>query len=164
MYPVVDKFLSLPTGLIVIIAVALWSCIAVFVNVVIVPILCGRDGKKLVKFEAEVTSQIALAFGLLISFNAVWIWDRSDRVHAAVIAEASALTTVLDDSENLNDPAQAKEVRDTVAVYARSLIEKEWPTMRGKPLPLTRPAEMIKLRVLAKKSGDPNMIDAVNAA
>ena len=164
MYPVVDTFLSLPTGLIVIIAVALWSCIAVFVNLVIVPILCGRDGKKLGKFEAEVTSQIALAFGLLISFNAVWIWDRSDRVHAAVIAEASALTIVLDDSENLNDPAQAKEVRDMVAVYARSLIEKEWPTMRGKPLPLTRPAEIIKLRVLAKKSGDSNMIDAVNTA
>ena len=36
--------------------------------------------------------------------------------------------------------------------------------MRGKPLPLTRPAEIIKLRALAKKSGDLNMIDAVNTA
>lgn len=164
MYPVVDKFLSLPTGLIVILAIAPWSCIAVFVNLVVVPILCGRDGKKLGKFEAEVTSQIALAFGLLMSFNAVWIWDRSDRVHAAVITEASALTTVLDDSENLGNVAQAKEIRDMVAVYSRSLIEKEWPTLGGKPLPLTRPAEMLKLRVLAQASGDANMVEAVNLA
>ena len=108
MYPVVDKFLSFPTPVIVIAAIALWSCVAVIVNILIVPILCGRDGKKLVKFEAEVTSQIALAFGLLISFNAVWIWDRGDRVHAAVNDEAAALTALLDDCEGLSDPARLK--------------------------------------------------------
>ena len=61
MYPVVDKFLSFPTPVILVLAVLLWAAIAVFVNLVVVPILCGRDGKKLGKFEAEVTSQIALA-------------------------------------------------------------------------------------------------------
>ena len=164
MYPVIDKFLSFPTPVILVIAVLLWSAIAVFINLVIVPILCGRDGKKLGKFEAEVTSQIALAFGLLISFNAVWIWDRGERVHAAVIDEASALITVLDDCENLSDPAQAKEIRQTVAEYTRNLIEKEWPLLTGPPFSITRSREIIKLRDLAKKSGDSDMIEGIKSA
>ena len=164
MYPVVDKFLSFPTPVIVIAAIALWSCVAVIVDIWVVPILCGSNGKKLVKFEAEVTSQIALAFGLLISFNAVWIWDRGDRVHAAVNDEAAALTALLDDCDGLSDPARGKEIRETVAVYTRNLIQTEWPKLSGKPFAVVRPVEITKLRELAKNSGDPNMLEVVKSA
>ena len=149
MFPLFDAFLALPAVVIMLCVVMFWGTVAISVHRVIVPYLCGADGKKLVKFEAEVTSQIAVAFGLLLSFNAVWVWDRGDRVNHAVVDEALALATALDDSESMLTAEQSQQTRLAVGNYAHFLVEQEWPTLNDAHAVRTRPAELIALRKAA---------------
>lgn len=160
MFQSLEAFLSLPIPLIALIMLALWGGIALAVHAVVVPRLCGPDGKRLGRFEAEVTSQIALAFGLLISFNAVWLWDRGDRVREAVIGEAAALQTVLDESEQLPNRA---EILAAVHDYARDCVEREWPLLSHSAATTDRTPQTIRLRVLARDTNGP-VHDAIVAA
>ncbi len=164
MFPLFDAFLALPAVVIMLCVVMFWGTVAISVHRVIVPYLCGADGKKLVKFEAEVTSQIAVAFGLLLSFNAVWVWDRGDRVNHAVVDEALALATALDDSESMLTAEQSQQTRLAVGNYAHFLVEQEWPTLNDAHAVRIRPAELIALRKCARVTGDADLIDAVDAA
>ncbi len=164
MFPLFDAFLALPAVVIMICVVTFWGTVAALVHRVVVPYLCGTDGKQLGKFEAEVTSQIAVAFGLLLSFNAVWVWDRGDRVNHAVINEALALATVLDDSESMLTAEQSQQVRVAVGNYAHFLIDKEWPTLNDARAVRTRPAELIALRKCARGTGDSDLSAGVSAA
>ena len=146
-----DAILSLPLPVIGLMVLAVWGVIAIAIHLWIVPRLCGADGRRLGRFEAEVTSQIALAFGLLISFNAVWLWDRGDRVRAAVIDEASALQTVLDESETL--PGR-NELLDAVAAHARRTVEEEWPLLSRSAATTDRTPEINRLRTLSSTAGE----------
>src|SRR5262245_59660306 len=87
----IDAFLSQPLWVITLVVFAIWGGIGSFAHRVLVRWIAGRDGKKLGGFEAEVVALIGLAFGLLISFNAVTVWETVDTARAAVIHEASAL-------------------------------------------------------------------------
>ena len=120
MYPIADAVLRMPTPFIALALLALWGGVAFVVHRFVVPRLCGPDGRRLGRFEAEVTSQIALAFGLLISFNAIWVWERSDRVREAVMQEASALEFVLDGHEELR--AVEAALRQAVRVCAQGSV------------------------------------------
>ena len=159
-----DALLSLPAPVIALLVAAIWGLIAFAIHRFAVPFLCGKDGRKLGKFEAEVTSQIALAFGLLISFNAVWIWDRSERVHAAVVDEAIALNSIVSDAELLEDAALRDALCAGVGAYAKHLIEVEWPTLSDSSAQRSRPAEFRALTVLVRKTNDDHMRDALNTA
>jgi len=139
-----DAFLSLPIWLISLLVLGLWGGIALVVHAVLVPRICGADGKRLGRFEA---AQVALAFGLLVSFNAVWIWDRGDRVREAVLEEASALESILDEAEfSSTDPAQRDELRKLTVSYAKAMIEVEWPRLSDGLAERERPAELRALR------------------
>ena len=146
-----DAFLSLPIWLISLLVLGLWGGIALVVHAVLVPRICGADGKRLGRFEAEVTSQIALAFGLLISFNAVWLWDRGDRVREAVIAEAAALQTALDESEGL---ANRAEIVAAISDHARDVVEREWPLLARSDAKADRTPQIVRLRAVTRDAGD----------
>lgn len=170
MFDAIDAFLGMPTALIVLSVLLFWALIALSVHSFIVPALCGRDGRKLGKFEAEVTSQIALAFGLLISFNAVWLWDRADRVRGAIFDEAAALSRIVDDAEDLAADGKPELVvrRDAVChavkVYVDHLIEKEWPTLADSSTDRARPESLTELRATLRVSGDDAMREALEQA
>jgi Protein of unknown function (DUF4239) len=165
MTPVFDLILRMPTLAIVLLVLALWGTVAVVVHRLVVPQICGPDGKRLGRFEAEVTSQIALAFGLLISFNAVWVWDRGDRVRDAVFEEAAALESALDEAD-FNAAVSADERRTLhalVAAYTRQLIDAEWPELSHSRALLERPPQLIELRRFAARFSE-TANDAVKRA
>lgn len=164
MYPFFESFISLPAPLIAIVVCAIWGAIAFVVHRVVVPRLCGPDGRRLGRFEAEVTSQIALAFGLLLSFNAVWLWDRSDRVRAAVIDEAAALQTLLDDADLLEDATKAATVRVAVRDHALYIADIEWPTLSNSSTDPSRPASAATLRRIARDAGGTTLLEVVKSA
>lgn len=155
MSPLFDAVLRLPTPVIALFVLLVWGALAFSINRFLVPRMCGRDGKRLGRFEAEVTSQVALAFGLLVSFNAVWIWDRSDRVRDAVLEEASALEAILDEADyGATDPAQQLELRRLTAGYARAMIDVEWPRLSESSAARDRPAELRALRRFGAASSE----------
>jgi hypothetical protein len=164
MYHFLESVISLPAPVIALVVCALWGLIALAVHRLVVPWLCGPDGRKLGRFEAEVTSQIALAFGLLLSFNAVWLWDRSDRVRAAVIDEASALQTLLDDADLLEDATKAAAVRAAVRDHARYIADTEWPTLSTSSTDPSRPQTAVALRKVARDAGGTTLLDVVKSA
>lgn len=167
MFDVIDAFLAIPTPLIVVSVLLFWALIAYVVHTLVVPSLCGKDGQKLGKFEAEVTSQIALAFGLLISFNAVWLWDRSERVRGAIFDEAAALSRIVDDAEDLaadGSPelaARRDAICGAIKTYAEYLIQDEWPTLQEGTTDRARPAALSALRAVVRVSGDEAMRDSL---
>ena len=156
MNPIFDAVLALPTFVIALVLLGGWGAVAFAIHRFLVPRLCGADGKRLGRFEAEVTSQIALAFGLLVSFNAVWVWDRGDRVREAVLEEASALEAVLDEADSFTgDQAPMRAQAQTlVAAYAKATIETEWPKLSQSAATLDRPAELLELRKFGVTSTD----------
>lgn len=166
MFDAIDAFLGLPTGLIILSVLSFWALVGFTVHRIVVPALCGPDGRRLGRFEAEVTSQIALAFGLLISFNAVWLWDRSDRVRGAIYDEAAALSRIIDDAEDLAadgepaDAARRDEICRAVKSYADHLVGTEWPTLSDGSTDRARPAALTSLRATLRVSGT----DAMRAA
>ncbi|MCE2880777.1 MAG: DUF4239 domain-containing protein [Planctomycetaceae bacterium] len=164
MFRLFESFLSLPAPVIALVICALWALVALAVHRLVVPWLCGRDGRKLVRFESEVTSQIALAFGLLLSFNAVWLWDRSDRVQSAVIEEAAAMQALLDDADLLDDATQASAVRVAVRDHARYIADTEWPTLADSSTDPSRPETAVVLRKVAHSAGGAPLLDIVKAA
>lgn len=145
MNQIIDAMLTLPSPVVVLFVTGVWGLVAFVIHRFVVPALCGADGKKLGRFEAEVTSQVALAFGLLISFNAVWLWDRNERVHGAVVDEAAALSAIIDEAEDLPSAERAK-VLACVEEYARHLVETEWPTLALSATDRGRPPQLVALR------------------
>jgi len=173
MVQVFDALLALPTPVMAVIVLAFWGLVSFFVHRFVVPRLCGADGRALGRFEAEVTSQIALAFGLLISFNAVWVWERSERVQAAIHDEATALGRIIDDAEDIvtsdigaETPPLAGEkssaILRAVRTYAVDMADREWPKLTDGSVDAARPDTLKSLRATLRLHGDDVMRDALD--
>jgi hypothetical protein len=67
-------------------------------------------------------------FGLFGAFLANDIWSRNQLAHHAVIEEADAIRTLARLSEGMRSESDA--MRDSLADYARTVIEKDWPLMQ----------------------------------
>jgi len=158
-----DYVLPLPVIAVAGLLLSFWATIAIVVHVVVIPRLCGRDGRRFGAIHSEVPSLVALTLGLFVSFNAVWIWERHERVGKAIIDEATALTAILDDADGL-PPASADALRLGVANYASNLINVEWPKLARWTASNSRPDELDRLRVLVRASGDVDMLVALHRA
>lgn len=140
-----DWMLGLPVLPLGALVIGVWAGIALLVDWAIVPSLAGRGGRKLGRFEPEVASQLGLVFGLLLSFNAVTIWEQSSNAREAVLAEASALREIADLSSELSTERR-REVNLQLQAYLRHLIQGEWPRLASGSVTLDRP---LPLRALA---------------
>lgn len=149
MNQLIDAMLAWPSPVVVLFVTGIWSLVAFCIHRFVVPRICGADGRKLGRFEAEVTSQVALAFGLLISFNAVWLWDRNERVQGAVVDEAAALSSIVDEAEDL-PLEQRTAIIECVRDYARHLVDVEWPTLAESSTDRKRPPQLIALRTAVR--------------
>lgn len=159
----IDRFLALPFGVIGLIVFAVWGGIALLTHFIIVPRLAGRDGSKLGNFEAEVVALIALAFGLLISFNAVTVWETGDLARDAVIQEVAALEDAAYEVDLL-PPAEREQARASLVAYVSYIIAVEWPMLASGSAQTERPESLQKLLSHGRPAGRDDLHTAVRGA
>lgn len=123
-----DHLLALPMPFVIAILLAYWGLLAVLVHRVLVPWIAGRNGHKLGKLEAEVPAQIGLAFGLLISFIAIPVWDQHSRAEEAARTEAAMYREMLQAAADC-DEADRALITGAVGSCVRFIAFDEWPQM-----------------------------------
>ena len=123
-----DHLLALPMPCVIAILLAYWGLLAVLVHRVLVPWIAGRNGHKLGKLEAEVPAQIGLAFGLLISFIAIPVWDQHSRAEEAARTEAAMYREMWQVVADCND-ADRGDVPAALRTSVAFIAFDEWPQM-----------------------------------
>lgn len=140
-----DNFLALPMPLMVLCLLAYWGTLAYVVHRWMVPWIAGRQGQKLGRMEAEVPAQIGLAFGLLISFIAIPVWEQHSLAEEAARSEAAAyreMAEVIEDAAIAPTEPIHTALRDAVAFVVRD----EWPQLAHLLTPQVSAAPMRELR------------------
>lgn len=126
--PWVDRFLGLPLPLLALCLLGYWGCFAWIVHRTLVPWIAGREGHKLGRLEAEVPAQIGLAFGLLVSFIAIPVWEQHNLAEESARTEAA---TYREMAESIEDSEVAE--RDTLLANVRGVVDfvvtDEWPKL-----------------------------------
>lgn len=159
----IEWLLGQPLPVLAAFVLGAWGLLAILVHRVLVPRIAGHDGTRIGKFEAEVASQLGIVLGLLLSFNAVTVWEQSGAARDATLAEASALREVQEMIPEL--PAdQQGAVRSALQGYLGYLINDEWPRLGPGPLALDKPASLRLLARLGRASKNEDLHDAVAAA
>lgn len=158
-----EYLLTLPLPVMGAVVLGAWALIAILVHKVLVPRIAGPDGSRIGHFEAEVASQLGIVLGLLLSFNAVTVWEQSGAARESTLAEASALREIHELLPDLPADQQAA-VRGSLRDYLRYVIDDEWPRL-GKGDPgLNKPDSLRALARLGRESGNDDLHDAVGAA
>lgn len=124
----VDFFLSLPLPHLVGILLSYWGLIAVFVHRTMVPWIAGAEGRRLGRLEAEVPAQIGLAFGLLVSFIAMPVWEQHNLAEESARTEAAAYREM---AESIDEAAVAEspQLRGTLHRVVDFVVNTEWPQL-----------------------------------
>lgn len=159
----VEALLTLPLPLLGVVVGGVWTLLAMLVHRVLVPRIAGSDGRRLGKFEAEVASQLGIVLGLLLSFNAVTVWEQSSAARDATLAEASALREAHEVLPEIAADAQPA-LRDALESYLSYLIDDEWPRLGADAPALDKPVPLRQLSRLSRAAGDADLHDAVAAA
>ncbi|MFM7207567.1 MAG: hypothetical protein ACKO4T_12965 [Planctomycetaceae bacterium] len=123
-----DGFLALPMPLMSLCLLAYWGGLAFVVHRWLVPWIAGRHGQKLGRLEAEVPAQIGLAFGLLISFIAIAVWEQHSLAEESARTEAAAYREMAEAIEDSGDPA-AEPVRAALRDTVAFVVDEEWPQL-----------------------------------
>lgn len=159
----IDAFLAQPLWLISLVVFGAWGCVALLTHFVLVPLIAGRDGTKLGRFEAEVVALIALAFGLLISFNAVTVWQTGDMARDAVLREVASLEDAAYEVDVLPEPERAP-ARAALVAYIRYILDSEWPQLAGGTARSERPEALLALLAEGRTDGRDDLHAAVTTA
>ncbi|MFM8577359.1 MAG: hypothetical protein ACKOCN_00925 [Planctomycetaceae bacterium] len=124
----VDDFLSLPLPVLFGSLLLYWGTIAFLMHRYLVPWIAGREGRKLGRFEAEVPAQIGLAFGLLISFIAIPVWDQHNLAEETARSEAAAYREM---SEAIEDEGgdQSRHLTQSLNDVITFIVDQEWPKL-----------------------------------
>jgi len=123
-----DNLLALPMPLMVLFLLAYWGGLAYVVHRWLVPWIAGRTGQKLGRFEAEVPAQIGLAFGLLISFIAIPVWEQHSLAEESARTEAAAYREMAEAIEDA-PPAEAAGLHDALRQAVAFTVDEEWPQL-----------------------------------
>jgi hypothetical protein len=159
----IDSFLSQPLWLITVVVFAVWGMVAFVTHRFLVPWIAGRDGTKLGGFEAEVVALIGLAFGLLISFNAVTVWQTVDVARDAVIREVAALEDAAYEIDVLSAP-ERERARAALASYIDHVLTVEWPRLSAGEARTERPPALLNLLAIGREPGRDQLFDALTTA
>ncbi|MEO8602496.1 MAG: hypothetical protein ABI629_07975 [bacterium] len=159
----VEALLALPIPALALFVIAFWGLIALAVHRLLVPWITRHKAEAFGKFEAEVAAQLGIVLGLLLSFNAVTVWEQSTAARDATMAEASALRDIADLLPEIA-PLQRDKVRTALQVYLAYVVHTEWPSLGNRPAGISRPAALRALAQLARASGEEELRDAVAAA
>ena len=140
-----DNFLALPMPLMVLCLLAYWGTLAYVVHRWMVPWIAGRHGQKLGRMEAEVPAQIGLAFGLLISFIAIPVWEQHSLAEESARTEAAAFREMAEVIEDAGlEPAEP--IHGTLRGAVSFLVQDEWPQLAHLLTPQVSATPMRELR------------------
>ena len=159
----VEWLLTLPLPLLASIVMGVWAAFGVLVHRVLVPRIAGPDGTRIGKFEAEVAAQLGIVLGLLLSFNAVTVWEQSGMARDATLAEASALREVHELLPEM-PAAQQPPLRDALLGYLDYVIRVEWPLLGSGTPSLDRPDALRQLARIGRETHDDDLHDAIASA
>jgi hypothetical protein len=140
-----DNYLALPMPLLLVSLLAYWGLLALLVHRYLVPWIAGREGRKLGRLEAEVPAQIGLAFGLLISFIAIPVWEQHNLAEETARAEAAAyreMSEAIEDGSNEANPRLTQALHETVEF----IVDREWPQLAHLLSPQVAAAPLRTLR------------------
>ena len=140
-----DGFLALPMPLMVLILLAYWGLCAFLVHRYLVPWIAGREGRRLGKLEAEVPAQIGLAFGLLISFIAIPVWEQHSLAEESARSEAAAYREMAEAIEDDGGP-EAAAVQEPLREAVGFIVDEEWPQLAHLLSPRVAAAPIRQLR------------------
>ena len=140
-----DNLLALPMPLMVLFLLTYWGGLAYVVHRWLVPWIAGRTGQKLGRFEAEVPAQIGLAFGLLISFIAIPVWEQHSLAEETARTEAAAYREMAEVIEEAS-PAQAASLHAALRDAVVFTVEEEWPQLAHLLTPRVAAAPIRELR------------------
>jgi hypothetical protein len=140
-----DHYLSLPMPLLLASLLVYWGALAFLVHRYLVPWIAGREGRKLGRLEAEVPAQIGLAFGLLISFIAIPVWEQHNLAEETARAEAASYREM---SEAIEDGGSEANHRLTQALHGTVdfIVDQEWPQLAHLLSPQVASAPLRTLR------------------
>lgn len=148
-----DNLLALPMPCVIGILLAFWGLLAVLVHRVLVPWIAGRNGHKLGKLEAEVPAQIGLAFGLLISFIAIAVWEQHSRAEEAARTEAAMYREMLQEVDDC-DAADRAALTAALRACVHFIAFDEWPQMGRLESPRVAAPPLRDLRAAINKQPD----------
>ena len=140
-----DNLLALPMPLMVLFLLTYWGGLAYVVHRWLVPWIAGRTGQKLGRFEAEVPAQIGLAFGLLISFIAIPVWEQHSLAEETARTEAAAYREMAESIEDAS-PAEAVRLHAALRDAVGFTVEEEWPQLAHLLTPRVTAAPIRELR------------------
>jgi hypothetical protein len=140
-----DNLLALPMPLMVAFLLAYWGTLAYVVHRWLVPWIAGRTGQKLGHFEAEVPAQIGLAFGLLISFIAIPVWEQHSLAEESARTEAAAYREMAESIEDA-PPAEAARLHTALRNAVGFTVDEEWPQLAHLLTPRVTAAPIRELR------------------
>ena len=140
-----DNLLALPMPLMVLFLLVYWGGLAYVVHRWLVPWIAGRTGQKLGHFEAEVPAQIGLAFGLLISFIAIPVWEQHSLAEESARTEAAAYREMAESIED-SSPATAASLHAALRDAVGFTVEEEWPQLAHLLTPRVTAAPIRELR------------------
>jgi len=140
-----DNLLALPMPLMVLFLLTYWGGLAFVVHRWLVPWIAGRTGQKLGRFEAEVPAQIGLAFGLLISFIAIPVWEQHSLAEETARTEAAAYREMAESIEDA-PPAQGASLHAALRDAVGFTVDEEWPQLAHLLTPRVTAAPIRELR------------------
>ena len=144
-----DQLLMLPLPLMALFLIVYWGLFALLVHRFLVPWIAGIEGQKLGRFEAEVPAQIGLAFGLLVSFIAIPVWEQHSLAEEASRSEAAAyremLLSIEDSSPETREPLVA-----SLQEAVNFLVVSEWPQMASLKAPRVSAPPLRELRAAVR--------------
>ena len=140
-----DNLLALPMPLMVLFLLSYWGGLAYVVHRWLVPWIAGRTGQKLGRFEAEVPAQIGLAFGLLISFIAIPVWEQHSLAEETARTEAAAYREMAESIEDA-PPAQGASLHAALRDAVGFTVDEEWPQLALLLTPRVTAAPIRELR------------------
>ena len=123
-----DHLLALPMPLLMLFILSYWSFFAFIVHRFLVPWIAGRTGQKIGRLEAEVPAQIGLAFGLLVSFITIPVWEQHSLAEDTARSEAASYRDIEEIIEE--SPKEIYEpVHGALQKTVDFIVTKEWPLL-----------------------------------
>ncbi|MCX7403154.1 MAG: DUF4239 domain-containing protein [Planctomycetia bacterium] len=145
-----DAFLGLPLPLLLLSLLIYWGSLAFLVHAWLVPWIAGREGLRIGRLEAEVPAQIGLAFGLLISFIVMSVWEQHNLAEEAARSEAAAYREM---AEAIEDKTIAgwESVQISLLRTVDFIVANEWPQLAHLHTPRIAASSLRELRTAIHK-------------
>lgn len=124
----IENFLSLPTFLMCVIAIAIGAGISIAALLVIRKKLNWESFKENHEVGGFLFNALGLIYAVLIAFVVYATWEEYDSAKVYCENEANVLQDLFLDSEGLPESSQMA-IKEKIVEYIRNVIEQDWPLL-----------------------------------